>query len=103
MRKISELLNKKYGELVFGLICGLSYFIICLKFIFAYTNAGGGLLALYVAPIIICGIAIIFIKLMRNWAENKQHNLMNLFVFVNFIVLLISLVFLADYIIFGLL
>ena len=102
MKKLSELMNTKYGELIFGLIYGLSYFIISLKFIFTYTYNGAGLLALYIAPIIICGSAIIYIKLMRGWKKNEDYKKMNMVALFNSVILLISFVFLADYILFGL-
>lgn len=101
MNKLSQLLNKTYGELIFGLLCGVSYYIISLKFIFLYTYHAASLLALYIAPVIICGIALVFIKTIRSWRLNEQYKKIDFFVFAHVIVFIASIAFLIDYILFG--
>jgi len=101
MKNLLKLLDMKYGELIFGLICGLSYFAIALQFIMANTYNGGLLLASFFAPVIICGIAIVFIKIIRSWRQNEQFNNIVSFMILHIIVLLIAIFFVADYIING--
>lgn len=97
MKGPGRFLDMKYGELIFGLVCGCSYFIILLNFIFANTYDAGSLLALFLAPLIICGIALVFIKIIRNWRNNEQYKLINSFIILHLFVLIIAVIFLIDY------
>lgn len=99
MKGLAKLLEMKYGELIFGLVCGCSYFIIALDFIFSATRKAGGLLALFVAPLIICGVALVFIKIIRKWRQQEQYYNINSFIIVNFVMFVISIFFLIDFII----
>ncbi len=101
MKGFLNFLDKKYGELVFGLLCGSSYFVIALNFIFANTKVGGALLASFLSPVIICGIALVFIKTIRLWKENEQHKKIFSFVIAHLIILLIAIVFVIDFLING--
>lgn len=97
MNKIHQWLSTRAGELTFGLLCGLAYFFVILEFITANTHAGGHLLALYVAPAVICGIALVFIKLLRNWRQNEQYKNISSFFALNVVIFVISIFFAIDF------
>jgi len=101
MKGLSKLLNTKYGHLIFGLICGVSYFIISLNFIFANTVNAAGLLAFYLSPLIICGIALVVIKLIKNWTVSEQYKNINLFVHFHLIVFIVAVIFAISFCLYG--
>ncbi|MDO4618728.1 MAG: hypothetical protein Q4B31_04305 [Clostridia bacterium] len=72
MKGLSKVTEKKYGELVLGLISGFGYFGIVFRFILDNTKTGGLLLALMFAPLIICLPAILVIKGLRLLREREQ-------------------------------
>ena len=88
MKGIGKILDKKYGELTIGLLCGIAYFIIVLEFILANTAAGGGLLAFFFFPAIICGVALFVIKLLRTMREKQRYSTINIFIYVHMLVFL---------------
>ena len=57
--KIVNLLDNTVPRLVFALLSGLAYFTIIYRFIVAHTERGGGLLAFFFCPAIVCGAALI--------------------------------------------
>ena len=95
-KKILAFLNTTAGQLAFSLISGLGYFAIILKFILAYTENGGALLAFFFAAAIICGTALMIVKSMKNCRENGNENgILKLF-YIHLAVILIGIVFLVD-------
>ena len=70
--KIVNLLDNTVPRLVFALLSGLAYFTIIYRFIVAHTERGGGLLAFFFCPAIVCGAALIIIKLLKQAKENKS-------------------------------
>ena len=101
MKGLSKLLNTTYGHLIFGLICGLSYFIISLNFIYANTVSGAGLLAFFLSPAIICGIALVVIKLIKNWMISEQYKNINLFVHFHLIVFIVAIIYAVSFCLYG--
>lgn len=92
MKGIGRILEKKYGELCFGLIGGVGYFLIILGFILEHTNNGGGLLAFFTAPLFICFPAIILIKLERDMREKERFGGVNALIWSHIILLVIAVV-----------
>ncbi len=92
MKGIGRLLEKKYGELIFGLLGGAAYFLIVLRFVLDNTNTGGGLLAFFFAPLIICFPAILLIKLSRDLKEKERFTAINWLIIAHIILLLIGAV-----------
>lgn len=94
--KILQLMQNTKGLLVFTLLSGCAYFITVLKFILSHTNAGGGLLGFFFFPAIVCGAALVLIKVIKQCFENENENVVvNIFwIHVGFI--LISIVFLIS-------
>ncbi len=92
MKGIGRILEKKYGELCFGLLAGLSYFIIILQFILDNTAKVGGLLGLFLAPLLICFPAIVLIKFTRELREKERFDAVNALILAHLILLIIALV-----------
>ncbi|MBQ7793785.1 MAG: hypothetical protein IJ366_04615 [Clostridia bacterium] len=96
MKGIGKLLEKKYGELIFGLIGGIGYFVIVLRFVLDNTNTGGGLLGFFFAPLIICFPAILLIKFSRDLREKERYSAVNTLIWAHIILLLIATVTAAE-------
>ncbi|MBS7299244.1 MAG: hypothetical protein KIG65_09240 [Eubacteriales bacterium] len=92
MKGIGRLLEKKYGELCFGLVGGIAYFLIILGFILEHTQNGGGLLAFFVAPLFICFPAIILIKLERDMREKERYGGVNALIWAHIVLFIIALI-----------
>ena len=101
MKGLARILDTRWGELIFALACGVSYYIIALQFIFSYTHTGAALLATFLAPAIICGIALVFIKTIRSWRDREMLGNINSFVNIHIVVYIIAIIVIADYIING--
>lgn len=97
MNKLHKFLATKHGELISGLLCGIAYFIVVLDFIMANTHTGGQLLAMFLAPAVICGVALMFIKLIRGWLQNEQYKNINSFIVLNLVIFVISIFFIIDF------
>ena len=96
MKGIGTLLNKKHGELVFSILCGIAYFIIVLYFILRNTQSGGTFLSFMFAPAIVCGMALALIKSIRRLKEEEEFFKINLLIYAHIVLALVSLVFLYD-------
>lgn len=70
--KIIRLLNNAWARLVFALLSGTAYYIIVLKFILSHTSVGGGLLGFFFLPAIVCGAALVLIKVIRQCIEDGR-------------------------------
>lgn len=68
--KVISLLRNTWGLLTFALLSGAAYYAVVLKFILAHTKAGGSLLGFFFAPLIICGAALVLVKLIKQCMEN---------------------------------
>ena len=72
--KVIGLLKNTWGLLIFALIAGCAYYAVVLKFILSHTNNGGGLLGFFFAPLIICGAALVLVKVIKQCFENGSDN-----------------------------
>lgn len=70
--KVLKMLQATAPRLIFALICGAAYFMIVIRFIMAYT-AHVGLMALFIAPAVICGGAYLVIRLLRHAFEIEEN------------------------------
>lgn len=70
--KIISLLKNTWGLLIFALISGCAYYAVVLKFILAHTQTGGSLLGFFFAPLIICGAALVLVKIIKQCMENEN-------------------------------
>lgn len=98
---ILKMLNSRYSQLAFGIVFGIAYYVIILDFILKNTKQAGGLLGLYIMPAAVCGIALIFIKMIRRWRENEQNGNIVLFTVINIIISVIACLVAASDIIYG--
>ena len=69
--KILKTLTTTAGRLIFALLAGLGYFMVILRFMIEWSS-GNSLLAFFFAPLIICGAALVLVKLMRH-AEDAEN------------------------------
>lgn len=91
-KKILELINTTAGQLIFSLLCGCAYFMILLKFIISFSK-GIWLMAGYLAPLIICGAALVIIKLIKQSRENEnEQSIIKLF-WIHCILFVLGIVF----------
>ena len=67
---VMKLLQNTWGLLIFALLSGLAYYAVILKFILQNTNAGGNLLGFFFMPLIICGAALVIVKVVKQCIEN---------------------------------
>lgn len=71
--KILKTINSTAGRLIFSLLCGFGYFMLVSGWILDMSR-GIWLILLYFSPIIICGAAIVIIKLIKQSNENENKN-----------------------------
>ena len=95
MKSIVEILDKKYGKLLFGLFCGVAYFGIIYSFIMSATHTGGGLLVFFFAPAIICLPAVYVIKYCNNMLEADERAKLSVFMWSHAILFVVSVVLIA--------
>ncbi len=92
MKGISKILEKKYGELIFGLISGFGYLGVIVSFIMENTKSGGALLVFFFLPVIVCMPAILLIKLSRNLREKGKYVAINAVMWLHILLLFVSVV-----------
>ena len=90
--KILKLLKSTAGALAFSLICGMAYFLLAAYFVLS-TTANGALLLLFIAPTVICGAALIVIKLIKQNLEKENYGGILRVFYLHIVLLLISVVF----------
>ena len=90
--RITKFMKLKYTPLIFSLFCGISYFGIIFSLILNYTQNGGGLLAFFFCPAIICGSAIFIIKAIKMYLEEENTKKINFLFWSHIVLFLVSLV-----------
>lgn len=93
-KAILKFINTTAGQLVFALLSGCGYFAIILKFIIDMSN-GSAFLALSFSPIIICGAALVIVKLLKQHREAENDGAMLRIVWLHIMVMAVGVVFLA--------
>ncbi len=94
-KKILNIMNTTAGQLIFALLAGCGYFMIILKFIIDASN-GSAFLAYSFSPLIICGAALVIIKLMKQSRENGNHGAILKLFWVHAAVIALGIVFLIS-------
>ena len=95
MNGIGKIFETKYGGLVFSLLSGCAYFIIILNIILQ-TSPSAGLLGFFFAPAIIAGTGLVLLKTIKRLIDEEQPGRVNILCWVHIILMVLSLVFLAD-------
>lgn len=62
---ILKILKNTWGLLIFSLLSGLAYFSVVYGFILQHTEVGGQLLGLFLLPLVVCGAALVLVKLIK--------------------------------------
>ena len=91
--KILQLLQNTWGLLIFALLSGCAYYAVILKFILSHTDVGGGLLGFFFFPLIICGAALVLIKIIKQRIENGRENGAVALFWLHVVFILIAIVF----------
>jgi heme/copper-type cytochrome/quinol oxidase subunit 1 len=79
-KKILDLLGRTVPLLVFALLSGCAYFAILYEVLIRELTNGGGLIMFFFCPAIICGAALVLIKLIKqNREAEKEKNITMLF------------------------
>lgn len=91
-KKILDILNTTAGQLVFALLAGLGYFLVISGFL--VENSGGSmLLAFFFAPAIICGAALVIVKLIKQARENENESAILKLFWVHLVLIIIGIIF----------
>ena len=91
-KKILSLINTTAGQLIFSLLSGLGYFLIISGWVLDLSR-GIWLILMYVAPIVICGAALVIIKLIKQAREaENEKNILRIF-WLHIAVIVIGIVF----------
>jgi len=90
MKKILSLLEKTVPQLVFALLSGLAYFAVIYEFLVRSYDAGGSLVVFFFAPLIICGTALVLIKLFKQSRENEKEGTIIALFFIHIILMIIA-------------
>ncbi len=69
--KILAFLSTTAGQLGFALLSGLGYLLFIAGFVIE-ASRGMWLILLYIAPIVVCGTALVIVKLMKQARENEN-------------------------------
>ena len=91
-KKIVEFLGRTAPQLIFALLAGCAYFMILLPVITRYSK-GSSFLAFQFSPLIICGAALVIIKLMKQARENENENAIFILFVLHILLLVMSIVF----------
>lgn len=79
-KKILDLLGRTVPLLVFALLSGCAYFAILYEVLIRGLMNSGGLIMFFFCPAIICGAALVLIKLIKqNREAEKETNITMLF------------------------
>lgn len=90
--RILKTLTTTAGRLIFALLAGLGYFMVILRFVIEWSG-GSALIAFFFAPVIICGAALVLVKLMRQAEEAENPSAIIRLFWVHAALFLIGVVF----------
>ncbi len=91
-KKILNILDTTIGQLVFALTSGLGYFMLLGGWIIDFSN-GQWLMLMYLAPIIVCGAALVIVKLMKSAREAENSGAILKIFWLHVAVILMGIVF----------
>ena len=90
--KILKFLETTAGQLGFALVSGLAYLAMIAGVILELSR-GMWLILLYISPVVICGIALVIIKLMKQARANDNNAAILKLFWIHIAVILIGIVF----------
>ena len=89
--KILSLLKRPIPLLVFGLLSGCAYFAVILQLISGYFSGTNRLIVWYFSPVIICGAALVLLKLIKQHYETDNHSKILAIFWIHIILMLIAI------------
>lgn len=89
-KKIIKLLEAPAALLAFGLLSGGAYFAIVLELLSGYFNEQNKLIIYFFAPVIICGAALVLIKLIKQHYTAESYSKITLIFWVHIILMAIA-------------
>lgn len=90
--RILKLINTTWGQLGYALLAGLGYFALVAGVILDLSR-GMWLILMYVAPLIVCGAALVIIKLIKQARENENDGAILRIFWVHIAVIALGIVF----------
>lgn len=93
--RLIKLLTSPVPRLVFALICGSAYFILVSAAAWEMAR-NMTLILFYVAPIIICGGALILVKLIKRAEEAENERIILRIFGIHTVVILLAVVYAVD-------
>lgn len=93
-KKILDMINTTAGQLIFALLSGLGYFMLVSGWILDFSR-GIWLILMYVSPIIICGAALVIIKLIKQARDAENEKTILRIFWLHVCVILLGILFVA--------
>ena len=91
-KRVENHLKSTYGALGFSLFGGAAYFMLALTFVMN-TTKHGGLFLLFVFPAVICGAALVLLKLIKQNNENENTRANAIIFYLHILLFVISVIF----------
>lgn len=92
--KILKMLNTTVGQLCFALLSGLGYFALVAGFVIELSR-GMWLMLMYLTPVIVCGAALVIIKMMKQAREAENNGAILRIFWIHIAVIALGIVFAA--------
>ncbi|MDO5397688.1 MAG: hypothetical protein Q4G33_07140 [bacterium] len=89
-KKLLELLKRPSAMLVFGLLSGGAYFAIVLELLSGYFSEQNKLIIYFFAPVIICGAALVLLKLIKQHYETENYSKIKIIFWVHILLAVIA-------------
>lgn len=96
MNKLIKRIAAPPVDFIFSLLCGTAYFFIAFDFIKTFTHNGGTFLSFLFCPAIICGMALVILKAIRQWVQDGKTKNIGRLIILHIILFILSIVFLID-------
>lgn len=90
--KILKFLNTTVGQLAFALLAGFGYLALIAGFVLELSR-GIWLMLIYISPIVVCGAALVIIKLMKQARECENNSSILKLFWIHIAVIVIGFVF----------
>lgn len=93
--KLSEFLKKPAVLLTFGLLSGGAYFAIVIELISGYFSKQNILIIYFFAPVIVCGTALVLLKLIKQHYEAENYSKIAILFWVHIVLMIIAVCMVA--------
>ena len=93
--KMKKFAENKVLAFIYSIFSGLAYFLIALTLILENTGTKGIILAVFFFPAIVCGMALVQLKLIGKLYQEEKFAKMLLLVIFHIILLIFGIIFLC--------